>query len=179
MLLKSNPGHFGGGHVPLPTLYNFINCTLIVSNLSMHFWTSWTRKLILIVFHKALVFQSFFLIYHSLDTCFFTLIFCVHESWLTKNKNIWGKIGESSSKLIIFLDSKLRSHGIRLNSLHFWGSRIQSQVEFHESLVTTNFWVVLYMYFKSGLSLFFFYLSYNKATILMSRLTENGAIGPI
>lgn len=60
LLLKSNPGHFGGGHVPLPTLYNFINCTLIVSNLSMHFWTSWTRKLILIVFHKALVFQSFF-----------------------------------------------------------------------------------------------------------------------
>ena len=122
----------------------------------------------------------FFFLYHSLDTCFFTLIVCVHESWLTKNKNIWGKIGESSSKLIIFLDSKLRSHGIRLNSLHFWGSRIQSQVEFHESLVTTNFWVVLYMYFKSWLSLsLFFYLSYNTATILISRLTENGAIGPI
>lgn len=29
LLLKSNPGHFGGGHVPLPTLYNFIKVLYI------------------------------------------------------------------------------------------------------------------------------------------------------
>ena len=52
---------------------------------------------------------------------------------------------QSSSKLIIFLDSKLeRSNSrvakidSRLDSRNFRGSRIESRVEFHNSRVTVN-----------------------------------------